>query len=123
MKPLKTVAVVLLSLTCATAPAHADATIEKGKVGLSVTGKGLSVKRAGGWMDGHGTGVRARLYTVYKGEETDLTGWKDATPVTAGVTQFSSADWNLKGRSFGDGTWLCIQVNRADGTPCAKIHR
>ncbi|MFF3911037.1 hypothetical protein ACFYZJ_34965 [Streptomyces sp. NPDC001848] len=120
---MTTAAVVFLSLACSIAPAHADATIEKGKVGLSVTGKGLSVKRAGGWMDGHGTGVRALLYTVYKGERTDITRWKDATPITAGMTKFSSVDWNLKGRRFQNGTWLCIQFNQADDTPCAEIHR
>ena len=123
MKRMMTAAVALLFLACATAPAHADATVTDGKVGLSVKGKGLSVKRAGGWMDGHGTGVRARLYTVYSGERNDLTAWKDATPVTVGMTKFSDVDWNLKGRSFPDGSWLCIEFNRADGAPCAEIHR
>ncbi|GGZ92305.1 hypothetical protein GCM10010344_70030 [Streptomyces bluensis] len=123
MKHMMTAAAAFLFLACAAVPANADATVTEGKVGLSVKGKGLSVKRAGGWMDGHGTGVRGRLYTVYRGERTDITRWKDATPVTAGRTKLSSVDWNLKGRSFRDGTWLCIQVNRADGTPCAKIHR
>ncbi|KUO19163.1 hypothetical protein [Streptomyces dysideae] len=123
MKYLTTVAVVFLSLACATAPAHADASVKDGKVGLSVKGKGLSVKQAGGWMDGHGTGVRARLYTVYKGQRADITRWKEATPVTAGTTQFSNVDWNLNGRSFRNGTWLCIEFNKVDGTPCAKIHR
>ncbi|MER6405931.1 hypothetical protein ABT269_20835 [Streptomyces viridosporus] len=72
-------------------------------------------------MDDHGTGVRARLYTVYKGQRSHLTRWKDATPVSAGMPKFSSADWKLN-RTFRDGTWLCIQFNQAPGTPCAKIH-
>ncbi|WP_033328669.1 hypothetical protein [Streptomyces yerevanensis] len=120
---MMTAAAAFLFLACATVPAHADARVTDGKVGLSVKGEGLSVKRAGGWMEGHGTGVRARLYTVYKGQRTDITRWKDATPVTAGMTKFSKVDWNLKGRSFWDGTWLCVQFNKTDGAPCAKIHR
>ncbi|MFF4501599.1 hypothetical protein [Streptomyces sp. NPDC001401] len=123
MKHMMAAAVAFLSLVCATAPAHADASVKDGKVGLSVKGNGLAVKQAGGWMDGHGTGVRARLYTVYKGERASITRWKDATPVTAGTTKFSNVDWNLTGRRFRNGTWLCIEFNSADGTPCAKIHR
>lgn len=123
MKHMTAVAVAFLSLACATAPAHANATVTDGKVGLSVKGNGISVKRAGGWMDGHGTGVRARLYTVYQGSRTDITKWKDATPITAGMTKFSMVDWNLKGRRFQDGTWLCVEFSKADGTPCAQIHR
>lgn len=73
-------------------------------------------------MDGHDTGVRARLYTVYKGTRTNITRWKDATPVSAGLTKFSDVDWPLH-RRFPDGAWLCIEVNRADGAPCAQIHR
>ncbi|MGW0885908.1 hypothetical protein [Streptomyces sp. NPDC002671] len=116
-------AVLTLALMCTGSPVHADATKTDGRVGLSVKGHGLSVKRAGGWMDGHGTGVRARLYTVYQGDRTDLTRWKDTTPRTVGISKFSDVDWNLKGRKFPNGTWLCIQFNRADGTPCAQIHR
>jgi hypothetical protein len=123
MKHMMTAAAAFLFLAGASAPAQADATVTEGKVGLSIQGDGLSVKRAGGWMDGHGTGVRARLYTVYKGKRTDITKWKDATPVTAGATKLSNVDWNLKRRSFRNGTWLCIEFNSADGTPCAKIHR
>jgi hypothetical protein len=77
---LITPAALALALAGTVSPAHADATIEDGKVGLNVTGHGLSVQRAGGWMDGHRTGVRGRLYTVYQGERTTLTRWKDATP-------------------------------------------
>jgi hypothetical protein len=116
-------AAAFLALSGAATPAHADATVEDGKVGLIVKGKGLKVNRAGGWMDGHGTGVRARLYAVYQGSRTDVTGWKDATPVTAGLTRFSDVDWNLKGRTFRHGTWLCIEFNKTDHTPCAKIRR
>ncbi|MGW1026739.1 hypothetical protein ACWD4J_24115 [Streptomyces sp. NPDC002577] len=74
-------------------------------------------------MDGHGTGVRARLYTVYNGVRNDVTKWKDATPIPAGMTKFSHVDRNLRGRTFRHGTWLCIEFNKTDGTPCAKIHR
>ncbi|MFJ2885486.1 hypothetical protein ACIO53_05560 [Streptomyces sp. NPDC087305] len=90
---------------------------------VSVKGSGLSVRHAGGWMDGHGTGVRARLYTVYQGSRTDLTRWKDATPRTVGMTQFSDVDWNLHGKRFSIGTWLCVQFKNFDDQPCAKIQR
>ncbi|MFE2972393.1 hypothetical protein ACFXKC_54425 [Streptomyces sp. NPDC059340] len=123
MRKMITGTVTALSLVCLTAPAQADATITEGKVSVSVKGTGLSVRRAGGWMDGLGTGVRARLYTVYQGSRTDLTKWKDATPRTAGMTQFSDADWNLHGRRFTNGTWLCIEFNKSDDEPCAEIHR
>ncbi|MFH9964879.1 hypothetical protein ACH4PR_26375 [Streptomyces mirabilis] len=116
-------AAALLALAGPASSAHADATIQKGKVGLSVKGRGLSVNRAGGWMDGHGTGVQARLYTVYMGGRTDITTWKDVTPVSAGMTKFSNVDWNLKGKTFRGGTWLCIQFNKTDDTPCAQVHR
>ncbi|MBO3681667.1 hypothetical protein ACH4TQ_50170 [Streptomyces sp. NPDC021218] len=104
-------------------PAHADATVKKGKVGLVVKGKGLSVNQAGGWMDGHGTGVRARLYSVYKGVWTDITRWKDATPTSGGMTRFSNVNWRFNGRKFSNGAWLCIEFNKTDSRPCAKIHR
>ncbi|MCL7377015.1 hypothetical protein [Streptomyces sp. 35G-GA-8] len=113
----------LLALVGVTTPAHADATVEEGKVGLTVKGKGLVVNRAGGWVDGHGTGVEARLYRVYKGGRSNITGWKDATPVSVGMTRFSDVNWNLKGRKFPDGTWLCIEFNKDGDSPCAKIHR
>ena len=122
MRKTITVAAAALSLACLTAPAQADATITEGKVSLSVKGSGQSVRHAGGWMDGHGTGVRARLYTVYQGSRTDLTRWRDATPRTFGMTQFSDVDWNLHGRHFRNGTWLCLQFNKSDDEPCAKIH-
>lgn len=93
------------------------------KVGLSVKGKGLSVNRASGWMDGHVTGVEARLYTVYKGGRSNITDWKDTTPVSPAMTQFSNVDWNLKGRTFPNGNWLCIEFDHTDDSPCAKIHR
>ncbi|MFJ4585059.1 hypothetical protein [Streptomyces echinatus] len=115
--------VLALTLACTAVPAHADATKTDGRVGLSVKGHGVSVQRVGGWMDGHGTGVRARLYTVYQGDRKDLTRWKDATPRTVGIQRFSAVDWNLNGRRFRHGTWLCIQCNQADGAPCARIHR
>ncbi|MEV5348935.1 hypothetical protein [Streptomyces achromogenes] len=121
---MSTPALLALALLCPAVPAHADATKVAGNVGLSVTGRGLSVQRAGGWMDGHDTGVRARLYTVYKGGRTDLTRWKDATPRTVGIRRFSDVeDWNLRGRRFRNGTWLCIQFNASDSSPCARIHR
>ncbi|MCC4314801.1 hypothetical protein [Streptomyces malaysiensis] len=97
--------------------------MEKGKAGLVVKGKGLSVDRAGGWMDGHGTSVRARLYAVRAGVRMEVTRWKNATPVSAGVKKFSNVDWKLRGRRFSDGTWLCIEFNKTDDRPCAKIHR
>ncbi|MFI0818618.1 hypothetical protein ACH4TX_19250 [Streptomyces sp. NPDC021098] len=104
-------------------PAHADATVKKGKVGLTVRGKKLSVDRAGGWMDGHGTGVKARLYTVHGGVRADITRWKDATPVSAGMRKFSNVGWKFNGRKFSNGMWLCIEFNKSGSQPCAKIHR
>ncbi|MFF9220782.1 hypothetical protein [Streptomyces viridosporus] len=122
MRKITTTALVLGMVLLTRTPAQTDARVKDGTVGLSVKGKGLRVKAVGGWMDGHGTGVRARLYTVYKGQSSNVTRWKDATPVSAGMPKFSSTDWKLN-RSFRDGTWLCIQFTQAPGTPCAKIHR
>lgn len=51
------------ALVFAAVPAHADAKATDGKVGLSVYGKGLRVDTVGAHIDGHGTGVRARLIT------------------------------------------------------------
>ncbi|MGM9470256.1 hypothetical protein [Streptomyces murinus] len=115
-------AAAALTLASVAAPAHANADITEGKVSLNVQGHGLRVQRADGWMDGHGAGVRARLYTVYKAERTELTGWKAARPRTAGSQRFMQATWKLN-RSFPQGAWLCVQFNKADGNPCAQIHR
>ncbi|MFE4205449.1 hypothetical protein ACFRSX_31060 [Streptomyces goshikiensis] len=106
-------------------PAHADATARDGRIGLSVRGKGLTVTRASGHLDGHGTGVRARLigYTP-AGYRSELTGWKDATPVSAAMTKISAVGWEWKGgRRFADGSKLCVEFNSVEGEPCAVIHR
>ncbi|MFJ2171251.1 hypothetical protein [Streptomyces griseofuscus] len=112
-----------LALMGTPAPAHADATKTDGKVGLTVTGHGLQVQQAGGWVDGHPKGARARLYTVYQGVRDELTGWKKATPESMGITKLSAVTWHLKGRKFPQGSWLCIQFADTDGAPCAQIHR
>lgn len=122
MKRMITAALAVLALAVTVVPAHADATVKDGKVSLSVKGHGLTVKRAGGWTDSLGTGVRARLYTVRQGERHILTRWKDATPITYGAVRMSNIDWKLN-RRFPTGTWLCIEFNHADGAPCAQIHR
>ncbi|MER7734740.1 hypothetical protein ABTX80_27985 [Streptomyces erythrochromogenes] len=70
-----------LVFVVAPTPAHADAKAKDGKVGLSVYGKGPRVDSVGAHVDGHGTGVRARLITYTpQGYRSELTGWKDATP-------------------------------------------
>ncbi|AQW48557.1 hypothetical protein SHXM_02020 [Streptomyces hygroscopicus] len=74
-------------------------------------------------MDGHGTGVRVGLYSVYKGVRTDVTRRKNATPTSAAMTRFSNVNWKFKRRKFTNGTWLCIEFNKTDVRPCAKIHR
>ncbi|WP_328741021.1 hypothetical protein OHA91_38580 [Streptomyces erythrochromogenes] len=51
----------------AAAPAHADVKAGDGRVGLSAWGEGLRVSSVGAPMDGHGTGVRARLITYTLG--------------------------------------------------------
>ncbi|MFF7764287.1 hypothetical protein [Streptomyces griseorubiginosus] len=117
--------VVAAALAGATAPALGDASVRDGKVGLSVKGTKLKVRSVSGWMDGHGTGVKARLYTVRSGVRTDLTRWKDATPRSYGMTQLSDVnwDWNRKPKKFGNGTLLCIEFNKAiNDNPCARIH-
>ncbi len=79
--------------------------------------------------DGHGTGVRARLITYTpKGYRSELTGWKDATPVTAAMTKLSTVGWKWKGgkkggKKFPHGTKLCVEFNVVQGEPCAVIHR
>ncbi|MER6145911.1 hypothetical protein ABT174_38870 [Streptomyces sparsogenes] len=111
------------ALTSPAFPAHADATVKDGNVGLVVKGKKLSVQQAGGWLEGHGANRRARLYTVYNAVRTDVTRWKDASTVSAGRRKLSTANWNLRGRNFPNGTWLCIEFNKSENQPCAKIHR
>ncbi|MET7684272.1 hypothetical protein [Streptomyces sp. NPDC005423] len=116
---MTTVALTVIALAATAAPAHADATVRDNQVSLSVTGKGLMVRHAGGWIDHLGTGVRARLCTTGPGGRRHiLTRWKDATPLTSGLARVSMADWKLN-RRFGAGTWLCIEFNHTDGTPCA----
>ncbi|MET7684516.1 hypothetical protein [Streptomyces sp. NPDC005423] len=123
MKRMITAALAVLALVATAAPAHADATVRDSQVNLSVMGKGLMARHAGGWIDHLGTGVRARLYTTGPGGRRHvLTRWKDATPLTYGLARMSTVDWKLN-RRFGAGTWLCIEFNHADGTPCAHIQR
>lgn len=123
MKKMIYVGIAAVLLAGTSTPASASTTVEDGDVGLVVKGKGLKVDRAGGWMDGHGTGVKARLYAIYpEGGHYDVRGWKDATPVSAGGTKFSDVDWKLN-KKFKHGTRLCIQFNKSDGIPCARIHR
>ncbi|MFD9297728.1 hypothetical protein ACFWB1_21845 [Streptomyces goshikiensis] len=116
---------MLAPLVLGVGPAYADAKAKDGKVGLSVKGRGLRVDRVGGAMDGHGTGVRARLITYTpEGYRSELTGWRDATPVTAALTKLSTVGWRWKGgREFADGTRLCIEFNLVQGEPCAVVHQ
>lgn len=118
-------ALTAAALVLAAAPAHADAKAKDGKLGLSVYGKGLRVDEVGAHMEGHGTGVRARLITYTpKGYRSELTGWKDATPVSAAMTRLSMVGWTFKGgRKFAQGTKLCVEFNVVQGEPCAVIHR
>lgn len=110
-------ALTAAALVFAAAPAHADAKAKDGKVGLSVYGKGLRVNEVGAHMEGHGTGVRARLITYTpKGYRSELTGWKDATPVGAAMTKLSTVGWKFKGgRKFAQGTKLCVEFNVVQG--------
>lgn len=89
---------------------------------LSVRGKKLHVNSAGGSMDGHINGTKARLYSVYKGNRYPVTRWKMARFATMGMTKIAYVNWKLNKR-FYNGEWLCIQFNKTGGTPCAKIHR
>ncbi|MFJ2598738.1 hypothetical protein [Streptomyces erythrochromogenes] len=119
-------ALTAAALVFAAAPAHADAKASDGRVGLSVRGKALRVTSVGAHMDGHGTGVRARLITYTpEGYRSELTGWKDATPVSAALTRMSMVSWKWagKGRAFEHGTKLCVEFNIVAGEPCAVIHR
>ncbi|MFG2176966.1 hypothetical protein ACGFMO_37330 [Streptomyces niveus] len=118
------VAVAALVLAGTTTPASASATVERGNVTLKVTGKGLRVDRAGGWRDGHGTGVKGRLYAVHPDSgRYEVRAWKSATRMSAGNTRFSDVDWTLNTR-FAPGTKLCLEFNKGatGGTPCARIH-
>ncbi|MFJ9765672.1 hypothetical protein ACIRUY_17850 [Streptomyces erythrochromogenes] len=84
-------------------------------MGLSVRGKGLRVTGVGAHMDGHGTGVRARLITCTpEGYRSELTGWKDANPVSAALIKVSMISWKWagKGRAFEHGTKLCVPSGR-----------
>ncbi|MBT1186628.1 hypothetical protein HET69_22140 [Streptomyces sp. CJ_13] len=118
-------AVTAAAVVFGAAPAHADAKARDGKVGLSVYGKGLRVDDVGAHMEGHGTGLRARLITYDPdGYRSALTGWKDATPVSAALTKLSTVGWKWKGgKKFAHGTKLCVEFNIVQGEPCAVIHR
>ncbi|MFF3215727.1 hypothetical protein ACFYYB_34510 [Streptomyces sp. NPDC002886] len=118
-------ALTAAALVFAASPAHADAKAQDGKVGLSVRGKGLRVDDVGAHFEGHGTGVRARLITYDPdGYRSTLTGWKDATPVSAALTKGSIVGWKWKGgKKFAHGTRLCVEFNIVQGEPCAVIHR
>ncbi|MER8009633.1 hypothetical protein [Streptomyces sp. NPDC094149] len=120
-----TLAAAALVVVGMTAPAHADATVGDGRVHLVVEGDGMSVTRVSGWMDGHGTRVQARLYKVYNHQASDVVGWRNATWRSYGGREFFGVSWNWEQRPhhYANGTWLCIQFNRADGAPCAKIKR
>ncbi|MER6782991.1 MULTISPECIES: hypothetical protein [unclassified Streptomyces] len=69
--------------------------------------------------------MRARLITnTPKGYRPELTGWKDATPVSAAMTRLSRVGWKFKGgRKFAQGAKLCVEFNVVQGEPCAVIHR
>ncbi|MGW6882849.1 hypothetical protein ACWGEU_21580 [Streptomyces goshikiensis] len=118
-------AVTAAAVVFTAAPAHANAKAKDGQVGLSVYGKGLRVEEVGAHMDGPGTGVRARLITYTpKGYRSTVTGWKDATPVSAALTEPSAVGWKWKGgKRFAHGTRLCVEFNVVQGEPCAVIHR
>ncbi|RPK44887.1 MULTISPECIES: hypothetical protein [unclassified Streptomyces] len=118
-------AVTVAAVVFAAAPAHANAKAKDGQVGLSVYGKGLRVEEVGAHMQGHGTGVRARLITYDPdGYRSAFTGWKDATPVSAALTKLSTVGWKWKeGKKFAHGTRLCVEFNVVQGEPCAVIHR
>ncbi|WP_330334731.1 hypothetical protein OHS33_36575 [Streptomyces sp. NBC_00536] len=92
---------------------------------LSVRGKGLRGDDVAAFMEGHGTGVRARLITYDPdGYRSKLTGWKDATPVGAALTKASLVGWTWRGgKKFAHGTKLCVEFNVVQGEPCAVIHR
>ncbi|MGR4877944.1 hypothetical protein ACIPUC_00670 [Streptomyces sp. LARHCF249] len=113
------------ALVAVAAPARADAKASDGKVGLSVYGKGLRVDDVGAHLEGHGTGVRGRLITYMpKGYRSELTGWRDATPVTAALTKLYTVGWKWKGgKNFPHCTKLCVEFNVVQGEPCAVIHR
>ncbi|MGW1890573.1 hypothetical protein ACWCP6_09970 [Streptomyces sp. NPDC002004] len=52
MKKMICAATAMLLALTGSAAAWADATIQDGKVGLSIKGRGLAVTRTGGRMDG-----------------------------------------------------------------------
>lgn len=122
----KTLPAVLASSVLAlyTAPTHANATIEDGRVGIHVRGSGLRVGTVDGYMDGHD--VRAQLYAFAAGSTPyNVTRWKNATRRSWGLTKTSTVSWAWKGgRTFDDGRRLRIVFNKAPGeNPCAVIHR
>jgi hypothetical protein len=44
-------------------------------------------------------------------------------PEDGGDDAVLRVDWNLHGKRFTHGTWLCIEFNKSDDAPCAKILR
>ncbi|MEV0990941.1 hypothetical protein [Streptomyces sp. NPDC049949] len=118
-------ALAAVAVMVAAAPAQADAKAEDGRVGLSVRGKGLRVDSVGAHMEGHGTGVQARVVSYSpRGVRSVVTDWKDATPVSAAMTKLSTVGWSWKGgKRFADRTRLCVEFNAVSGQPCVVIHR
>ncbi|MFF4104344.1 hypothetical protein [Streptomyces sp. NPDC001903] len=69
------------------------------------------------------TGTSVSTYTP-KGYRSELTGWKDATPVSAAMTKLSTVGWTFKGgRKCAQGTKLCVEFNVVQGESCTVIHR
>ncbi|WP_406503207.1 hypothetical protein [Streptomyces sp. NBC_00212] len=124
----KTLPAVLAAaaLALCPAPAHANATVENGRVGIHVQRSGPRVDSVDGYMAGHDTGARAHLYAFAAGPTPhNVTGWKNATRRSWGLTKTSTVSWAWKGgHTFPAGTRLCIAFNKAPGdNPCAIIHR
>lgn len=67
-------------------------------------------------MDGHGTGLRGRLITYTPdGHRSELTGWKDATPVSTAMIKLRAGE-----RALRLGTLAVVALAAALVTsPCA----
>ncbi|MFE1075175.1 hypothetical protein ACFW5W_28650 [Streptomyces sp. NPDC058783] len=91
---------------------------------ISVKGKGLHVDSITVTSSKQRNGEAFRIYrhAGSAATQSNVTKWKAAKFVDAGMTKFSMASWKVN-RNFPHGTWLCASSKKSSGNPCIKVHR
>ncbi|MEU6102739.1 hypothetical protein [Streptomyces flaveolus] len=95
-----------------------------GAVSIYVKGKGLHVDSIDVTSTKQRNGEAFRVYqhTGSAAGQSNVTRWKKAKFVSAGMTKFAMASWKIDKR-FPDGTWLCAVSKESSGNPCIRVHR